>query len=63
MKSSSNVIDEMFPDGSGNMMMELDEVMKILIFLFCLDESNDFILIKSFVIFYLTANCIGWFQH
>ena len=26
-KSSSNVIDEMFPDGSSsNMMMELDEV-------------------------------------
>ena len=26
IKSSSNVIDEMFPEGSGNMMMELDEV-------------------------------------
>ena len=26
IKSSSNVIDEMFPDGSGSMMMELDEV-------------------------------------
>ena len=26
IKMNANVIDEMFPDGSGNVMMELDEV-------------------------------------
>ncbi len=28
-KISSNVIDEMFPEGSGNMLMELDEVISL----------------------------------
>jgi len=28
-KFSSNVVDEMFPDASGNIMMDLDEVYKL----------------------------------
>ena len=37
VKINANVIDEMFPDGSGNVMMELDEVFKNVDILFYLE--------------------------
>jgi hypothetical protein len=56
IKSSSSTVivphDEMFPEGSGNMMMELDEV----IFFFKFIKNNSFIFRNVNFLFFCIAN-------
>ena len=48
IKISNNVIDEMFPEGSsGNMLMELDEVVNLFIFNCLIGPNNYFLKFKN----------------